>query len=664
MSEGGGEPPTPASDRPLKYNQQQTPNDCLVDIPFSEVVDRSVNSLMIQTQQRGRAQSPMFVNNEKDNKYEPEVSQEESCQCCIPLDKVPRLPHSNEFYSDLAANSKALPYTPIRREKDLPMFRKNVFDKHLIGGLPSQLHKEAWLAELEYENDSYLKSYILSGITKGFPIVDDVDCVPSYDNLNYSSVYSAEAGQFIDDLIVSEVKEGKYIVSSVKPKCIHSLGVVPKAGGGFRPITDCSRPTGLSINNHMNTTALEFAYHTVDYISELMEPDDFSATVDIATAYRSVSILPEHRTCQGIRWKLNDEDCFLLDTRLCFGISSAPYIFSQLSNFVIRAMHRRGFVKIANYLDDYIIFAPTVERCQYIQSVLIHLLATLGFMTSWKKCSSPAKCTRYLGILFDSRKMELRLPDDKLCKLQHELSFFRNKTRASKKQIQKLVGYLAHCAKVVRGGRLFSRRIISLLRGLGDNKRIRLPDSFRLDLQWWQSFMQVFNGAASIIRYNFGTGPMVWTDACMTGYGVYCLFDWQAGSFDNSQILKDFDDCHNHWVNIEKPCIRDRDDNVNLWELIAAWQAVCRLAHRCVNQHLVIATDNTQVVAMINGSTSVNMSCLSLLREIFWMSAIYNVYITARYLPGSENIFADRLSRLSSETATFDIHNMCLCCSV
>lgn len=39
------------------------------------------------------------------------------------------------------------------------------------------------------------------------------------------------------------------------------------------------------------------------------------------------------------------------------------------------------------------------------------------------------------------------------------------KDRASKRQVQHLCGILAHCAKVVKGGRTFSQQVINLLKG-------------------------------------------------------------------------------------------------------------------------------------------------------------------------------------------------------
>lgn len=145
-------------------------------------------------------------------------------------------------------------------------------------------------------------------------------------------------------------------------------------------------------------------------------------------------------------------------------------------------MKRRGFYAISNYLDDFLCIGASYDQCQYAQSVFIHLLHYLGFQVAWHKCSSPSKVTRYLGIDFDSENMQLHIPNEKLVKLYHEIEFFDKKTRATGRQLQRLCGILSYCARAVRGGRVFSHRIISLLKNLDVKKRIWLSPCFRADL--------------------------------------------------------------------------------------------------------------------------------------------------------------------------------------
>ena len=72
----------------------------------------------------------------------------------------------------------------------------------------------------------------------------------------------------------------------------------------------------------------------------------------------------------------------------------------------------------------------------------------------------PTTRITFLGIEIDSIALCLRLPDEKLIQVRHELSLFLHRKRTSKKQLQSLVGKLNFCASVVYGGRVFSRRII------------------------------------------------------------------------------------------------------------------------------------------------------------------------------------------------------------
>lgn len=78
------------------------------------------------------------------------------------------------------------------------------------------------------------------------------------------------------------------------------------------------------------------------------------------------------------------------------------------------------------------------------------------------------------------------------------------------------------------------------------------------------------------------------------------------------------------------------------------------------DSHLIIMSDNTQVIAMINGNASINESSLELLHEIFWLSAIYNIFITASYVPGVQNVVADKLSRLPLDVSNSELHKLLL----
>ena len=368
-------------------------------------------------------------------------------------------------------------YTPYRRlDNNIQLCPTDIRlqSRHLIGGLPSQMNLSTWDYYLAFEPDDNIRSFLHTGIYYGFDIIDDDAEIPEYHCDNYFSVCSGPAHDYISDIILQEIIEGKYVRADFVPHCVHSLGAVPKGDASYRPITDCKRPLGVSINNFMLTTCDLFSYSSVDQVAENMTPGCYMASVDIAAAYRSISVNPAHWTFQGISWPINDIDEYLIDCRLCFGLRCAPFIFTRISDFVAKTMDRLGFKCVINYLDDFLVFGSTFQDCQLAQTMLITLLGQLGFYVSWKKCSAPSQYTHYLGIIFDSINMKLLLPPGKMDKLFSELEFFENRTRATKRQLQRLCGILSYCARIIRGARTFSRRVIDLLKGLPDgNPRIK-----------------------------------------------------------------------------------------------------------------------------------------------------------------------------------------------
>ena len=536
--------------------------------------------------------------------------------------------------------------------------------EHYIGPVKSQMNLSCWKYYLQFEPDIDTRDYLFNGIANGFDIVDEGVDIPTYKCVNYNSVFSLTAFEFVSNQILKELADGKYIRANFVPHCVHALGVVGKSDGSYRIITDCKRPIGDSINNYMDTTFHNFSYSTVDQAASLIKQGMFMATVDISSAYRSIPVHPDQWTFQGVSWPLHDNtQGYYLDTHLCYGLRCAPYIFTKISDFIANTMVRLGFGPVINYLDDFLVYGETFESCQAAQTALIVLLGQLGFRVSWKKCSSPSTNVRYLGIIFDSVDFSLKLPEDKLGKLYSELMFFKDRTRATKKQIQRLCGILSHCSKVVRGGRTFSHRVIELLRGLPyGNPRIRLSNEFRLDIQWWISFARTFNGKEHLIHPNFGDGPILHTDSSLLGYGLVYENDWQAGCFNalnNPSFIECLDQSHEHWVNMDPPV----GESINYLELIPVYQALIRYALIWQNQHVLLFSDNTQVVAMINKGISDSKASMALLRDMFWICASNNIYLTARHIPGELNVLPDMLSRLSDNKFSSSFAMSSLCCS-
>ena len=108
------------------------------------------------------------------------------------------------------------------------------------------------------------------------------------------------------------------------------------------------------------------------------------------------------------------------------------------------------------------------------------------------------------------------------------------------------------------------------------------------------------------------------------------------------------------------------DGNINIGEL---WPVVCALHRQCRNWRdcvVEIVTDNTQVYHALRTGRGKNHISMQWLRELFWVTAFYNINIRSSWIKGSDNILADSLSRLKNvdciEICADRIMDFNICC--
>lgn len=110
------------------------------------------------------------------------------------------------------------------------------------------------------------------------------------------------------------------------------------------------------------------------------------------------------------------------------------------------------------------------------------------------KTEGPGTTIIFLGIELDTVAMEIRLPREKLQRLQQEIRQWQAQVSCMKKELQSLIGQLQNACCVVKPGRSFLRRMIDLSMTVrAPQFRIRLNKGFRSDLQWWACFLPTWN---------------------------------------------------------------------------------------------------------------------------------------------------------------------------
>ncbi len=87
------------------------------------------------------------------------------------------------------------------------------------------------------------------------------------------------------------------------------------------------------------------------------------------------------------------------------------------------------------------------------------MLDRLGFPVAMEKLEGPSTKLTFLGFEIDTVAMEVRLPQAKLAELKELSQHWCERKVCTIRELESLVGKLAHAAQVVQPGKTFLRRM-------------------------------------------------------------------------------------------------------------------------------------------------------------------------------------------------------------
>ena len=495
--------------------------------------------------------------------------------------------------------------------------------KALSAPLTASLHQ--WQQELIGDID---RDFLLQGIQFGFHILTPQEHTQPVLCDNYKSATGAEYRKLVEEQLSKEISLGHYVLCDSAPMIVSSLGAIPKKSGGVRLIHDCSRPTGVSVNSYASKHS--FKYVTVDTAVRQLPPGGWMAKVDLSSAYRSVPVHPSCYEYLGLQWTWhgNRKPSYFVDTRLPFGGTECPEKFQRLSNAVTRMMGRRGY-EVISYLDDFLVLAADKRQCADAYNELLRLLQSLGFTINWDKAVPPSQVLTFLGVKINSITRTLSLPADKLAEIKSSLHAWAGKKKATKRQLQQLIGQLSWAARMVKIGRAFLRRLLSAMCSLkAKHHHVRLSSDARADIDWWVRFITPFNGTIHISSVPEPTTYLT-SDACNIGGAAVCNQDWYYANW--AIDFPDYQDVH-----------------INIKELLSILLALRRWKHLWKGTHVVVFTDSECVMHMINNCSTKNPLAMDLIRELCLICVSNDCHLSAKHICGAHNVVSDFLSRLTS----------------
>ncbi len=324
-----------------------------------------------------------------------------------------------------------------------------------------------------------------------------------------------------------------------------------------------------------------------------------------------------------MRWKGK----VFVDTVLPFGLRSAPKIFNALADAAQWIMGWEG-IDVLHYLDDFLFFGPPdMAEGRAVLGKGCQVLTKLGFPIAAHKTEGPGRTIVFLGIVIDAEAGVLRLPEEKLLRLQRTIREWGSRKTCTKRQLLSLIGQLQHACCVVRPGRSFLRRMIDLSKSVRSMERvIRLNVGFRSDLQWWSSFLHRWNGVgmmAGAVQSRWSV--MVTSDASGS---------WGCGAYTSS----------GEWFQFEWPKSWDHV-HITVKELVPVLFSIATWGKMWSGQTVRCRCDNAAVVAIVNSGRTKMESARHLMRALFFITANYNITLSCSHIPGVDNGAADALSR-------------------
>ena len=238
-------------------------------------------------------------------------------------------------------------------------------------------------------------------------------------------------------------------------------------------------------------------------------------------------------------------------------------------------------IRIHQYLDDWLVRASTHDTCLQHTQTLVTLCQELGWLVNKEKSELvPKQVFNVVGYQFDLKEGRVRPTEERWQTLTDKIRSILSDPVCPVQQFMSLIGLLTATEKQVHLGRLHMRPIQWHLKNNWKvpeslEKVIPVPNSLHQHLKWWLEESNVLLGQP---LHPLKHALQIFTDASKEGWGAHLDEHTARGTWS----------------------LPESKLHINHLELKAVFLALKEFRTLCYNKTVLIATDNTTVVAYIN----------------------------------------------------------------
>ena len=309
---------------------------------------------------------------------------------------------------------------------------------------------------------------------------------------------------------------------------------------------------------------------------------------------------------------------------LCFGLTTAPQVFTRIMAPVSAILHRHG-VRMLRYLDDWLILASSKIACLQSRDRLLAVCTELGIQVNLTKSSLvPSQSIVYLGMEIQSLPFIARPTPARANNLIRLIEEFLSTPSPPACLWRRLLGHLSSLILLVSGGMIRMRLLQLCLKGqwdfLDDQFQVSWSPLCREDLLWWSKQVQLREGVSLSLP---ALDISFFSDASDVGWGAL------VGEHHASGL----------WLPHQKAL------SINMRELLAVQLGLQAFEHLIVGMSVALFCDNTTTVAYLRREGGTFSSTLnSTAREVLLWAESRRIRLLPQFIMGSSNVTADALS--------------------
>ena len=303
----------------------------------------------------------------------------------------------------------------------------------------------------------------------------------------------------------------------------------------------------------------------------------------------------------------------------CRGSSAAQ---QRVSTAVCHLMATRGFDILA-YIDDFCGAHATFDEAMHAFATFESLCETLGLKTAPEKSAYPSTTMEWLGFSFNTKSMEITIPQQKLKEVLSLTESWTTRTHATRRDLQSLAGKLNHVALCVLPARRFMARILANLRAAPQTGYVKVDEEASRDVAWFVRYAEASNGRVllrPVLRQ-----IRIECDACLEGGGGFSPTHYYSVRFPLSWMV-------NHHIS-----------RLEALNVIIALKSLLTDDLRCTE--ILIITDNIAAAYSLTTGRARDPVIASCARELWLIAATRQLTIKVEHAPGESLVLADALSR-------------------